>query len=160
MLSLILLPTPYHFLLDLIFLMLKLNEMYYLLFLRLTEQNLYIGFIIIIFLFLSLKLNFKSIAFEHGIKFPAHQSLSQPPMSYAELQNRLFQSEGDKGSLSFKKISRETRRDSIDMDICTSTDDSTAKQLSFPICNTMQRSIGRWNRTISFIARVVFFFIF
>jgi hypothetical protein len=44
------------------------------------------------------------------------------------------------------------------MEICTTTDDISAKQLSPPVFNAMQHSIGRWNRTISFITKVFYLF--
>ena len=51
---------------------------------------------------------FQRIALEHGVKFPAHHSLSQPPLSYADLQNRLF---GDDGSKTQQIESSSTRDD-------------------------------------------------
>nr|CAD2197626.1 unnamed protein product [Meloidogyne enterolobii] len=50
----------------------------------------------------------RRIALEHGVKFPAHHSLSQPPLSYADLQNRLF---GDDGSKTQQIESSSTRDD-------------------------------------------------
>ncbi|KAL7079928.1 hypothetical protein ACQ4LE_000066 [Meloidogyne hapla] len=93
----------------------------------------------------------RRIALEHGVKFPAHQSLSQPPMSYAELQSRLCSDEASKDQQEQKSAA--THNDSDAMEVCTTTDDVDVKQLSPPICNSFQRSIGRWNRTISFIAK-------
>nr|CAD2194604.1 unnamed protein product [Meloidogyne enterolobii] len=94
----------------------------------------------------------RRIALEHGVKFPAHHSLSQPPLSYADLQNRLF---GDDGSKTQQIESSSTRDDtnSDAMEICTATNDGDSKKLSPPIFNAFQKSIGRWNRTISFVAK-------
>nr|CAD2205994.1 unnamed protein product [Meloidogyne enterolobii] len=39
------------------------------------------------------------------------------------------------------------------MEICTATNDGDSKKLSPPVFNAFQKSIGRWNRTISFVAK-------
>ena len=90
---------------------------------------------------------------EHGVKFPAHHSFSLPPLSYADLQNRLF---GDDGSQQIESSSTHEATNSDAMEICTATNDGDSKKLSPPVFNAFQKSIGRWNRTISFVAKVFF----
>uniref|UniRef100_A0A914KG12 Uncharacterized protein n=1 Tax=Meloidogyne incognita TaxID=6306 RepID=A0A914KG12_MELIC len=94
----------------------------------------------------------RRIALEHGVKFPAHHSLSQPPLSYADLQNRLF---GDDGSQQIESSSTQEATNSDAMEICTATNDGDSKKLSPPVFNAFQKSIGPWNRTISFVAKFV-----
>nr|CAD2185644.1 unnamed protein product [Meloidogyne enterolobii] len=94
----------------------------------------------------------RRIALEHGVKFPAHHSLSQPPLSYADLQNRLFGDDGSK-TQQIESSSTHEATSSDAMEICTATNDVDSKKLSPPVFNAFQKSIGRWNRTISFVAK-------
>lgn len=98
---------------------------------------------------------FQRIALEHGVKFTAHHSLSQPPLSYADLQNRLF---GDVGSQQIESSSTQDSANCDAMEVCTATSDGDSKKLivSPPVFNAFQKSIVRWNRTISFVAKVFF----
>nr|CAD2199272.1 unnamed protein product [Meloidogyne enterolobii] len=94
----------------------------------------------------------RRIALEHGVKFPAHHSLSQPPLSYADLQNRLFGDDGSK-TQQIESSSTHEATSSDAMEVCTASNDGDSKKLSPPVFNAFQKSIGRWNRTISFVAK-------
>jgi hypothetical protein len=94
----------------------------------------------------------KEIASDHGIKYPTHQSLSNPPLKYAELFERLYPEPKTPPLRSSRHYTNKTSKepkeeaaDSVDL-ILNSKFGLTA--------SAIQRALGRWSKTITLFTRV------
>lgn len=123
-----------------------------------------------------LKTLFKEVAAEHGIQFPTHQSLSHPPLKYAELLGQLpanhalqkqrsgsvivkhYGTAGGNGSDGGGEGGREQRDEKENRENAEESDGISTILLNTQLgldSSQLQRCLGRWSKTITMFTRVI-----